>query len=55
MNGYDGADTINVSGDPTSAPDLINCGDGGGDTDTVIRDAGNKLLGNSCNGDTVTP
>lgn len=53
VNGFDGADTINVSGDPTTAADYVNCGGVDGDTDTVTKDAGDFLLGDSCNGDTI--
>jgi hypothetical protein len=37
VHGFQGSDTINVSGDPTSGADFVDCGDG---TDTVIQDAG---------------
>lgn len=49
VNGQLGADTINVSG----GNDFVNCG-GDSATDTVTRDTGDLIIGDSCNGDTIT-
>jgi hypothetical protein len=48
VNGFQGADTINVSGDPSSGSDFVNCGDG---TDTVTKDAADTTT----NCETVLP
>jgi RTX calcium-binding nonapeptide repeat (4 copies) len=53
VHGSEGADTINVSGDPSSGGDSINCGDNDGDTDTVTKDSVDTIQGTSCDGDTV--
>ena len=52
VSGFDGADTINVSGDPTTASDFVSCGDGDGDTDTITKDPGDSLHTN-CASDTI--
>lgn len=53
VSGFDGADTINVSGDPTTASDFVSCGDGDGDTDTVTKDPGDQLHQNCTSSDTI--
>jgi hypothetical protein len=52
VHGFGGADTINVSGDPTTAADSVNCGDGDGITDTVTRDPRDTITP-SCASDTI--
>lgn len=52
VSGFDGADAINVSGDPTTASDFVSCGDSDGDTDTVTKDPGDNLH-NNCASDTI--
>lgn len=54
MTGTSGADTIDVSGDPSSGTDRVDCGAGDGDTDTVTRDPGDEIAPNTCDGDVVT-
>jgi len=53
VSGFNGADTINVSGDPTTASDFVSCGDGDGDTDTVTKDPGDQLHQNCTSSDTI--
>jgi len=51
VNGFSGADSINVSGD--GGGDTVNCGGGDSATDAVTMDAGDAVQGNSCDGDTI--
>jgi hypothetical protein len=57
VNGFAGADNINVSGDPSSASDTVDCGggpSGDGATDTVTKDSGDFLTPTgSCASDTI--
>ena len=53
VSGFNGADTINVSGDPTTASDFVSCGDGDGDADTVTKDPGDQLHQNCTSSDTI--
>ena len=53
VSGFNGADTINVSGDPTTASDFVSCGDGDGDADTVTKDPGDQLHQNCTSLDTI--
>ena len=50
VNGYLGADTINVK--DNTPGDIVNCGSDTA-TDTVTKDDGDTLQGNSCDGDTI--
>jgi RTX calcium-binding nonapeptide repeat (4 copies) len=50
VNGYLGADTINVK--DGNGGDIVNCGNDTV-TDTVTKDDGDTLQGDSCNGDTI--
>lgn len=51
INGFLGADTIDVSGDPTGASDTVNCGNDTV-TDTVTKDPNDQTL--NCATDSVT-
>ena len=58
MSGSEGGDTINVSGDTINVSgdggnDTVGCGGNDEDTDTVTKDAGDSILGNLCDGDTI--
>ena len=50
LNGSSGADSLNVAGD--GGGDLVNCGSDSA-TDTVTKDAGDAILGDTCNGDSI--
>jgi hypothetical protein len=56
VNGFAGADTIDVSNDPTGAADTVNCGgsppNGDGVTDTVTKNSGDQTM--NCESDNVT-
>lgn len=51
VNGFLGADNINVSGDPSGASDTVNCGLNGSATDTVTKDPGDQTV--NCGSDTI--
>jgi hypothetical protein len=56
VNGFTGADTINVSRDPTAASDSVNCGgnspNGDGVIDTVTKDPNDQTQ--NCGSDNMT-